>query len=135
VPPAKQTARRTIRCYLCGHRSEVSARTMSTTCPKCNKAIKVEDVTVKSYLPVNDLQTCGWVKITKNGRVVAKRIQSGEGVVCEGTIEAAIETDGPVTFGPKASWKGARLTGRSLTIADGAKVLGAVTVPWVREER
>ena len=41
---AKPAARRSIRCYLCGRRSEVSARTMSTTCPGCNKAIKVEDV-------------------------------------------------------------------------------------------
>lgn len=130
----KPSPRRTIRCYLCGHRSEVSARTMSTTCPGCNKAIKVEDVVVKTYLPVNDLQTCGKVTITKKGRVVARRIQSGEGVECEGTIEGAIETDGPVLMGPKASWKGPTLLSRSLEIKDGAKLIGVITVPWTRED-
>lgn len=109
-------------------------RTMSTTCPKCNRAIKVEDVTVKTYLPVNDLQTCGKVTITAKGRVVAKRIQCGDGVICEGVIEAAIETDGDVILGPKASWKGQVLQGKSLEIADGAKLLGVVTVPWQRPE-
>lgn len=121
-----------IRCYLCGHRFEVSLRTMSTTCPKCNKAIKVEDVTVKTYLPVNDLQTCGKVVIAKKGRVVARRITSGEGIVCEGAMEGAVETDGDVTLGPKASWKGDHLFSRSLTIEDGATILGVVTVPWTR---
>lgn len=127
---AKAPARRTIRCYLCGHRSDTSARTMSTTCPKCNRAIKVEDVTVKTYLPVNDLQTCGTVTITAKGRVVAKRIQCGGDLVCDGTIEAKIEADGEVTLGPKASWKGESLRSSALTIADGAKLLGDVTVPY-----
>lgn len=132
---AKATpARRTIRCYLCGHRSEVSLRTMSTTCPGCNRAIKVEDVTVKTYLPVNDLQTCGTITITAKGRVVAKRIQCGGNLVCEGTIEAAVESDGEVSLGPKASWKGQQLLSRALTIADGAKLFGDVTVPWDRPE-
>jgi hypothetical protein len=131
---AKPSPRRTIRCYLCGHRFEVSLRTMSTTCPNCNKAIKVEDVTIKTYLPVNDLQTCGKVTIVTKGRVVAKRIMSGEGIVCDGTIEGAIETDGDVILGPKASWKGDHLFSRSLKIADGAKVLGSVTVPWRRDQ-
>jgi hypothetical protein len=131
---AKSSPRRTIRCYLCGHRFEVSLRTMSTTCPKCNKAIKVEDVTIKTYLPVNDLQTCGKVTIVKKGRVVAKRIMSGEGIYCEGAMEGAVETDGEVVLGPKASWKGEHLYSRSLSIADGAKILGIVTVPWQREE-
>ena len=131
---AKTPARRTIRCYLCGHRSEVSLRTMSTTCPKCNRAIKVEDVTVQTYLPVNDLQTCGTITITAKGRVVAKRIQCGGNLVCEGAIEASIESDGEVSLGPKASWKGPNLLSRALTIADGAKLLGDVTVPWIGPE-
>jgi len=106
---------------------------MSTACPNCNKAIKVEDVIVKTYLPVNDLQTCGKVTIIKKGRVVAKRIMSGEGIVCEGVMEGSIETDGDVVLGPKASWKGDYLFSRSLSIAGGAKVLGSVTVPWRRD--
>ena len=59
---------------------------MSTTCPGCTKAIKVEDVVVKSYTPVNNLQTCGMIKITKRGRVAARRIQCGDGIICDGAI-------------------------------------------------
>lgn len=131
---AKQTARRDIRCYLCGHRFAVSARTMSVPCPHCHKALKVEDIVVKSYLPVNDLQTCGRITITKSGRVVAKVIRSGDGIECEGALEGAVETDGEVQLGAKASWKGPTLHSRTLNIADGAKMIGRVKVPWVRPE-
>lgn len=131
---AKQTARRDIRCYLCGHRFEVSTRTMSVPCPSCHKALKVEDITVKNYLPVNDLQTCGRITITKTGRVVAKIIRSGEGIECEGALEAVIETDGDLILGAKASWKGPSLRCRSLNMTDGAKLLGVVKVPWIRPE-
>jgi hypothetical protein len=132
--PRKAGPRRPIRCYLCGKSFEVSTKTMSTTCPGCNKAIKVEDVKVKSYLPVNDLQTCGWIRITRKGRVAARHLQSGDGVVCEGTIEGSIETDGEVTLGPKASWKGDKLHSRSLEVADGASLTGHVQVPWKRDD-
>ena len=93
-PPAHLMARakpkRFIRCYLCGFAQEVSSRTMSTTCPECHKAIKVEDVVIKTYLPVNDLQTCGKIKITKRGRVAARRIQSGEGFTVTPRITLAV---------------------------------------------
>jgi hypothetical protein len=106
---------------------------MSTTCPQCNKAIKVEDVLVKSYLPVNDLQTCGAIKVTRRGRVAARNIQSGGDIDCQGTMEGAIETDSGVTLGSKSSWKGKTLQSRSLAIALGAKLNGVVTVPWDRD--
>ena len=125
---------RDIRCYLCGHRLTVSMRAMSTTCPGCHKAIKIEDVIVKTYIPVVDLQTCGRIKITKRGRVAARRIQSGDGIDCDGIMEGAVETDGDVRFGPKSSWKGTTLLGRSIEIAAGAKLIGIVTVPWHRPE-
>ncbi len=125
---------RDIRCYLCGHRLTVSARAMSTTCPGCQKAIKIEDVIVKTYIPVVDLQTCGRIKITKRGRVAARRIQSGDGIECDGVMEGAVETDGDVHFGPKSSWKGSTLLSRSIEIAAGAKLVGIVTVPWHRPE-
>ncbi len=112
----------------------MSTRTLSTACPGCFNAIKVEDVVIKSYLPVNDLQTCGKITITKRGRVAARRIQCGEGIVCEGTIEGSIETDGEVQLGPKASWKGKALQSKSLSVADGAKIDGVVEVPWIRPE-
>ncbi len=125
---------RDIRCYLCGHRLTVSMRAMSTTCPGCHKAIKIEDVIVKTYIPVVDLQTCGRIRITKRGRVAARRIQSGDGIECDGIMEGAVETDGDVHFGPKSSWKGSSLLSRSIEIAAGAKLIGIVTVPWHRPE-
>jgi len=107
---------------------------MSTTCPGCHKAIKIEDVIVKTYIPVVDLQTCGRIKITKRGRVAARRIQSGDGIDCDGIMEGAVETDGDIHFGPKSSWKGTSLLSRSIEIAAGAKLIGIVTVPWHRPE-
>jgi hypothetical protein len=107
---------------------------MSTTCPRCHKAIKIEDLLVKSYIPVVDLQTCGKIKITKRGRVAAQRIQCGDGIECEGAVEGSIESDGDVQFGPKAFWKGRTLQSRALKIAAGAKLMGVVTVPWSRLE-
>ena len=131
---ATSVAKREIRCYFCGHRFGVSTRTMSVPCPHCNKALKVEDITVKSYLPVNDLQTCGRITIAKNGRVVAKVIRSGDGIDCEGTLEGALETDGPITLGDKASWKGKSLMCKSIAIAEGAKLVGYMKIPWQRAE-
>jgi hypothetical protein len=77
----RKGVKRTIRCYLCGHGFEVSSRAMSTTCPSCHKAIKIEDLIVKSYVPVNQVQTCGQIKVTKRGRIVARTVQSGDGIV------------------------------------------------------
>lgn len=130
----KPQLKRDIRCYFCGHTFQVSQKTMSVPCPHCNKALKVEDIAVKTYLPVNDLQTCGKISIAKNGRVVAKLIRAGDGIECEGTLEGAIETDGQVLLGPKASWKGKTLHGTKLEIAEGAKLVGHVKVPYVRPE-
>jgi hypothetical protein len=130
----KPQSKREIRCYLCGHRFEVSPRTMSVPCPHCNKALKVEDINVKTYLPVNDLQTCGKISVAKNGRVVAKIIRSGDGIECEGTLEGVIETDGEMLLGPKSSWKGTMLQSRTLNITDGAKLVGHVKVPFNRPD-
>ena len=130
----KKPTTRNIRCYLCGKRFTVSTKTMSTTCPACNKAIKVEDVIVKSYVPVILLQTCGTIKITKRGRVAAKQLQSGDGIDCEGTINGNIETEGTVRFGPNAVWKGRSLHSRALDIQDGATLIGEVIVPWSRSQ-
>ena len=132
---ARATTKRFIRCYLCGFAQEVSARTMSTTCPDCHKAIKVEDVSIKTYLPVTDLQTCGKIKVTRRGRIAAKRIQSGQGITCEGSIEGSIEAEGEVRLGAKAAWKGESLQSRSLAVKEGATLLGRVNVPWECEEQ
>lgn len=131
---SRSAARRQVRCYLCGHRLDVSAKTLSTTCPKCHKAIKVEDVVVKNYLPVNDVLTCGLITVTKRGRIAAKRVQSGDGVVCEGAIEGKVETPGPVQLGAKASWKGDALISGTLAVTEGATLNGRVTVPCAPED-
>ena len=113
---------------------EVSPKTMSTTCPGCNRAIKIEDVLVKSYVPVNDLQTCGRIKVTKRGRVAAKHIQCGDGIECEGSIEGSIESEGRMQLGPKSNWKGRALQSQSLAISEGATLHGDIIVPWSRAE-
>ena len=130
----KTGERQTIRCYLCGASFEVSAKTMSTPCSHCHKAIKVEDLQIKSYVPVNELQTCGQIKVTKRGRIAAKMIQSGRGIVCEGSMEGSVETDGTIELGPKAAWKGAMLQSRILAVAEGATLNGHVAVPGQRSE-
>lgn len=106
--------------------------TMSVPCPRCNKALKVEDVHVKTYVPVNDLQTCGKITVAKNGRVVAKVIRAGAGIDCDGTLEGAIEADDHMVLNDHSTWKGKTLLTRSLVIQDGAKLHGHVKVPWER---
>ncbi|QOJ18635.1 MAG: hypothetical protein HRU76_14045 [Phycisphaeraceae bacterium] len=124
---------RVIRCYLCGHRQEVSAKALSTNCPGCHKAIRIEDLVIKTYVPVNDLDTCGKIEVTKKGRVAAKRIRAGDGVTCEGIMHGSVETPGDVVFGPKAEWKGQTLRSRRLIVVDGVRLEGHIIVPW-REE-
>lgn len=106
--------------------------TMSVPCPRCNKALKVEDVHVKTYVPVNDLQTCGKITVAKNGRVVARVIRAGEGIDCEGTLEGAIEADAGIVLTGRSTWKGKTLVTPSLVVQDGAKLHGHVKVPWHR---
>ena len=120
---------REILCYLCGHRFEVSEKAMSTTCPKCHKAIKVEDLVVKTYVPVNDLQTCGKIRVTKRGRVAAKRVQCGGRILIEGTIEGEVSTEEGVRVSAKGSWRGRSLRSATLEVVDGAQLEGFVEVP------
>lgn len=129
-----RTGTRTIHCYLCGHAFEVSGRTMSTTCPGCNKAIQVEDVVVKSYLPVNDLATCGRIQISRRGRIAAKTVRGGDGITVEGTVEGSIETQAGVSFGPKSHWKGGTLRSPSVEIKDGASLEGRIEVPFRKSD-
>jgi hypothetical protein len=133
VPAKVKTgATRTIECYLCGRRQDVSVKALSTNCPGCNKAIRIEDLVVNTYTPVNDLETCGRIVVTKKGRVAAKRIRAGDGIECEGTLHGAVETPGDVTLGAKAEWKGATLRSRRLVVTDGVKLEGRITVPWAK---
>jgi hypothetical protein len=81
-PRPKEAPKRFVRCYFCGRDQEVSPRALSASCPGCHKAIRIEDLNVNTYVPVNDLQTCGSITVTKKGRIAAKRIQSGGDVEC-----------------------------------------------------
>ncbi len=103
---AKATGPHLVECYLCGHRFEVGARTMSTNCPGCNKPVIVEDVVVKGYKPVKRLQTCGRLVIQRGGRVVAERIEAHKGIECNGALHGEALSGGPVLLGAKAEWKG-----------------------------
>ena len=55
-------------------------------------------------------------------------MQGGDAVACLGTIEGSIETQGLVSFGPRASWRGGVLRGTALRIAEGAKLEGRIEV-------
>jgi len=79
-------------------------------CPTCHQSIQVEDLVFSKYTAVTDIRTCGKIKVTKKGRVAVREIESGDGIVCEGSIEGTIKTNGPIRFGPKAFWKGTTLT-------------------------
>ena len=129
---ARTPTRRNVNCYHCSHVIEVSSKSMSTACPKCHKAVKIEDVVVKSYLPVSDLQTCGAITITKRGRVVAKNVHAGGGIICEGVLEGEVISEGAITLGPKSQWKGVLLSTDRLEIAEGAVIAGVIRVPRPR---
>lgn len=102
---------------------------MSTTCPGCHKAIRIEDLIIKTYTPVIDLQTCGRIKVMKRGRVAAKRIRAGDGIECLGIMHGSVETPGDIQLGAKAEWKGDTLRSSKLIIKDGVKLEGHVRVP------
>lgn len=118
-----------VHCYHCGHRIEVGGMTMSTSCPSCHKAVTTEDIVVKGYKPVVSIETCGRLIIEARGRVVVqKRIVAYAGIELEGKVQCprAI-TAGHVSMGKKAEWKG-DLRCKSLSVAEGAKILGGYFV-------
>ncbi|MCA9300149.1 MAG: polymer-forming cytoskeletal protein [Phycisphaerales bacterium] len=101
----------------------MSTKTMSTSCPKCAKALMVDDVIVKSAQGVRKIQTCGKIRVTRRGRVVAQLVEAHEGIECEGIMEANVVSGGHVTIGAKARWKG-DCRAPSITIKPGANVEG-----------
>jgi len=125
---ARGASARRIYCYLCGHPFEVTPRAMSTSCPGCHKAIKIEDVKVATYVPVTALETCGSIIVTRRGRIAAKRISAGDSITIEGVVDGAVRCRGSVIMTSRASWRGAELTGRSLSIDEGATLDGKVVV-------
>jgi|SRR5678815_402834 hypothetical protein len=103
---AKPSGTRTVQCYHCRHRFEVSRQTLTTVCPKCSKSLTVEDVVIKTAHGVRKIQTCGRLVVQKKGHVIAQLIEAHDGVEVEGILEGKVISGGPVRIGPKASWKG-----------------------------
>ena len=108
---AKVTGPRTVQCYLCRHRFEVSRRAQSTSCPGCHKAVIVEDFILKknkpSLLMVTRVQTCGRIVIPRRTRVVAKLVEAHGGIEVLGHMDAQQVISGQLTvIGDKAHWKG-----------------------------
>ncbi len=108
---AKVTGPRTVQCYLCRHRFEVSRRAKSTSCPGCHKAVIVEDFILKknksSLLMVTPVQTCGRIVIPRRTRVVAKLVEAHGGIEVLGHMDAQQVISGQLTvIGDKAHWKG-----------------------------
>lgn len=103
---AKAAPKRTVQCYHCRHRFDVGTRAMTTSCPRCSKSLRVENVIVKSVEAVRRLQTCGRITVTKRGRVIAQLVEAHDGVEVEGVMEANVLSGGPVRIGAKAQWKG-----------------------------
>jgi len=120
---ARANPPRTVACYHCGHRFEVSVRTMSLPCPRCHKTLVVEDVVIRNYRPVKTLATCGRLIVRRGGRIVAQTIEAHAGVECNGAVHASVRSRGPVTLGARAEWKG-DLAAPSLHVKSGARVLG-----------
>jgi len=112
-----------VYCYLCGHPIQVGGRTMSTSCPGCNKPVIVEDIVVKDYRGVVKLETCGKLIVKRRGRVSAQqRVVAHEGIEVEGVLHCKQAlTAGKVWIGPKAEWRG-DLQAPTLIVEEGAKL-------------
>jgi len=119
----------TVQCYHCRHRFDVAARAQSTACPKCSKSLFVGDIIVKQLKPVREVRTCGKVIVQKTGRIIAELIEAHRGIECLGHVDVKKALAGPVSLGPKATWKG-DCHALSLTVKQGAKITaGRFTIP------
>ena len=108
---AKVTGPRTVQCYLCRHRFEVSSRAQSTSCPGCHKPVIVEDFILKKNKPslmmVTSVQTCGRIVVPRRTRVVAKFVEAHGGIEVLGHMDAKQVVSGQLTvIGDKGHWKG-----------------------------
>jgi len=79
---------------------------MTLSCPKCAKALVLEDVIINTAHNVRKIQTCGRLVVEKKGRVVAQLVEAQGGVEVEGYLESKVVSGGPVVIRAKAQWKG-----------------------------
>jgi len=119
---ARRVTFKTVQCYHCAHRFEVSSSAESSSCPGCNKPVFVGDLNIKTLKPVQKVQTCGKIVVAKRGRIIADLVVAVEGMEVEGHVDAKkVVSGGPVTIGKKAEWRG-DLMAPSLRIANGARI-------------
>ena len=112
---------RTVQCYHCRRRFEVPRQAMTTVCPGCSKPLTVEDVVIKNAHGVRKIQTCGSLRVTRKGHVIAQQVEAHGGVEVEGILEANVVSGGPVRIGAKALWKG-DLAAPSLEVEAGGRI-------------
>ena len=110
-----------VRCYHCHHLFEVGSKASSTACPACSQRLVVEDVVISRLTPVQRVQTCGRVVVRRKGSVIADLVQAQGGLEVLGSLDARVESEGPVIIGPAARWKG-DCRAPSLTVEDGARI-------------
>jgi cytoskeletal protein CcmA (bactofilin family) len=96
-------------------------RAMSTSCPKCYKALIIEDIVIKTAHAVRKVQTCGKVLVEPKGRLIAASIEAAQGIEVLGVLEGNAISGGPVRIGEKAQWKG-DLRAPSLRVDLGARI-------------
>lgn len=98
---------------------------MSTSCPNCHRPVVVEDLVIKNYQGVTNVETCGKLTVTRRGNVVAKnRVVAFGGIEMLGRLQCGEAlVAGQVVIGAKAEWKG-DLHAMSILVRDGAKIGG-----------
>lgn len=114
-----------VQCYHCRHRFEVGGRAQSTSCPGCNKPLRVEDLVYdkkKSGIGRIKIQTCGSVTVKKGGRITAELVEAHDGIICHGTIEAKEVISGRTLVLGKTSLFYGNLKAPNVEMALGAKV-------------
>ena len=114
-----------VYCYHCGETIEVSPRTKSISCPRCNKPVLIEDIVIKTYIGLTNIETCGKLIVQRRGYAVAKnRIVAHGGIEVKGRLQCAqAVTAGKILITKKAEWTG-DLNATSLIVEPGAVING-----------
>jgi len=122
---AKNKGPRKIQCYHCRHRFEVGGRAQSTSCPGCNKSLRVEDFVFdakQSGIGRIKIQTCGSITVKKGGRVTAELVEAHDGITCDGVIEAKHVISGRTLVLGKTGLFYGTLQAPAVQMAEGARV-------------
>ena len=112
----------TIVCLYCQKAQEISRRAKSVTCRFCYKALRIEDLPIKTYEARRAIEVVGVVTVEKKGTVVSDRIICN-GLIVRGKVRGHITSRGPVLIGPEAEVKG-DITAPSLAVGAGAVLEG-----------